>query len=298
VELAVKGPIPRRLIALLAIRAGEFVHADTLADQVWAGAPPPAARATLQSHMARLRRAVGAERIESGRAGYRLAAERSDVDAHRFVELAEKGRVAIAAGDVAAARGALDDALSLWRGPAYAEFGGFPALDSEAARLHQLRVDVRQWQFEAELAGPGAPPVTAIEAMVREHPTREGLWVLLMKALYRVGRQADALRAYQSARRFLLDELGIEPSRELREVEQMILMHDSALDPTISTTAPTAVPSETPQPPAEEIRERRTVTTAVIELPLPTVADPEASAGTFGPPPAATAFIAPMKQAA
>jgi DNA-binding SARP family transcriptional activator/tetratricopeptide (TPR) repeat protein len=276
-ELPLQGPIPRRLVALLAHRAGEFISADALADAVWAGTPPPAARATLQSHVARLRRAIGAQHIESGRAGYRLSITPADVDAHCFVALAESGRQHLSSGEAPAAKAALDKALALWRGPAYAEFSGSSVLESEAARLHHLRVDARHWQLEAGLSEPGVPPVAAIEAMVREHPTREGLWILLMKALYRAGRQADALHAYRSARRFLIEELGVEPSRELRETEQLVLTHDPSLDPSEASISPPldSDAGELPRPSAPEVRERKVVTIAAIELPIAAAVDPE-----------------------
>ncbi len=281
-ELVVHGPIPRRLVALLANRAGQFLPADTLAEELWAGSPPPAARATLQSHIARLRRAIGAGRIESSQAGYRLAIEESEVDAHRFASLTESGRRALAIGDAAAAQAWLEEALALWRGSAYVEFAGNPALEAEAARLHQLRIEARHWLLEAQVDGPGAPPVAAIEALVREHPTREGLWVLLMRALYRAGRQADALRAYRSARKFLVEELGVEPSRELRDTEQLILRQDTtldaALDPPAMPDSPSAAAWSQPENSADASTptlERRIVTVVAVELPPNRSADAE-----------------------
>jgi tetratricopeptide (TPR) repeat protein len=216
-----------------------------------------------------------------------LVVDREDVDAQEFATATEAGRRSLAAGDTEAAHASLTHALALWRGPAYAEFSGCPTLESEAARLHQLRVDARQWLLEAELAGPAAPPVAAIEALVREHPTREGLWVLLMKALYRSGRQADALKAYRRARRFLLEELGVEPSRELRDTEQLILTQDATLDGRGDEPGPAqapAPPSNTnpdrdPHHDHTELRERRVISVVALDLPTGVDLDAEDIAG-------------------
>jgi DNA-binding SARP family transcriptional activator/tetratricopeptide (TPR) repeat protein len=287
----VAGPIPRRLLALLAARPGRFVPVGALIDGVWGDDPPAAARATLQSHVARLRRALGGSgAIAAGPAGYRLAVDAADVDAFSFAAAVRDGHEALAGGDPAAAAAALSAGLALWRGPAFAEFGGCAALDAEAARLEQLRLDAVQWRIEAELAGGvSAPPVGELEALVREHPTREGLWALLMRALYRAGRQADALEAYRRARRALVEELGVEPGRQLRETERLVLAHDPSLDSPPSAPAgraavpvpgplpvtpavpePQAVPSAEP----ESAAERRSVVVAVVELPG-SAADPE-----------------------
>jgi DNA-binding SARP family transcriptional activator len=292
----VAGPIPRRLLALLAARPGRFVPVGALIDGVWGDDPPAAARATLQSHMARLRRSLGGPAaVAAGPAGYRLAVDAADVDAFTFAAAVRDGHVALAGGDPAAAAAALGAGLALWRGPAFAEFGGCAALEAEAARLEQLRLDAVAWRIEAELAaGASAAPVGELEALVREHPTREGLWALLMRALYRAGRQADALEAYRRARRALVDELGVEPGRQLRETERLVLAHDPSLDPppTASTDA-APVPAPDPEVPSaarppvpareagppehaepEPAAERRMVVVAVVELPVG-AADPE-----------------------
>ena len=287
----VPGPIPRRLLALLATRPGRFVPLGALVDIVWGDDPPAAARATLQSHVARLRRALGSSgSIAAGPAGYQLAVDAADVDAFAFAASVRYGHEALAGGDPVAAATALSAGLALWRGPAFAEFGGCATLDAEGARLEQLRLDALQWRIEAELAdGVIAPPVGELEALVREHPTREGLWALLMRALYRTGRQADALDAYRRARRALVEELGIEPGRQLRETERLVLAHDPSLDsppsaPTrrvaVSAPEPLPVPRAVPEPQAvssaepEPAAERRWVVVAVVELPGG-AADPE-----------------------
>src|SRR5215469_4857896 len=290
----IAGPIPRRLLALLAVRPGRFVPVDALIDSVWGDDPPAVARATLQSHVARLRRSLGGSAaIAAGPAGYRLVVDAADVDAFCFGAAVRDGHEALAGGDPAAAVAALAAGLALWRGPAFAEFAGCAALDAEAARLEQLRLDAVQWRIEAELAGGmSAPPVGELEALVREHPTREGLWALLMRALYRAGRQADALEAFRRARRVLVDELGIEPSRDLREVERLVLAHDPSLDaPVRKPTELAAERARQQAPPAaaqsayqqrygglpaetEPMAERRAVIVAALELPG-SAADPE-----------------------
>src|SRR5215469_1669241 len=282
----VAGPIPRRLLALLATRPGRFVPVGALIDNVWGNDPPAAARATLQSHVARLRRSLGGSAaIAAGPAGYRLVVDAADVDAFCFGAAVRDGHEALAGGDPAAAAAALAAGLALWRGPAFAEFAGCAALDAEAARLEQLRLDAVQWRIEAELAGGmSAPPVGELEALVREHPTREGLWALLMRALYRAGRQADALEAYRRARRSLVEELGVEPGRQLRETERLVLAHDPSLDSpvavalnlTVFRASQAAVPAWEPAQAAETglSAERRVVVVAMVELPGGT-ADPE-----------------------
>src|SRR5215469_12663757 len=288
-QVDVAGPIPRRLLALLATRPGRFLSVDALIDGVWGDDPPAVPRQTLQSHVARLRHSLGEPRvIVVGPAGYRLVVNAADVDAFSFIAAAEDGHRELISGDPAAATITLSAGLALWRGPAFAEFTACAALDAEAARLEQLRLDAVEWRIEAELAcGERALPVGELEALVREHPTREGLWALLMRALYRAGRQADALEAFRRARRVLVDELGIEPSRQLREVERLVLAQDPSLDPPIAVAvnpaafpAPqAAAPTREPAQPAETgfSAERRIVVVVMVELPGGT-ADPEDAA--------------------
>ena len=293
-QVDVAGPIPRRLLALLATRPGRFLSVDGLIDGLWGDNPPAAARQTLQSHVARLRHSLREPGvIVAGPAGYRLVVDATDVDAFSFMSAAEEGHRVLISGDPAAAATVLSAGLALWRGPAFAEFTARAPLDAEAARLEQLRLDAIEWRIEAELAcGESASPVGELEALVREHPTREGLWALLMRALYRAGRQADALEAYRRARRVLVTELGIEPSRELREVERLVLAHDQSLDAPVRKPAEaTAEGARQPAPPpaaesayqerhggmsaaTEPVAERRAVVVAALEL-TGSAADPE-----------------------
>jgi DNA-binding SARP family transcriptional activator/tetratricopeptide (TPR) repeat protein len=284
-QVAIAGPLPRRLLALLVARPGRFLPVGALIDGLWGDDPPAAARATLQSHVARLRRSLGESGvIAGGPAGYRLAVDAANVDAFAFVAAVQAGHRALADGNLPAAAAELSAGLALWRGPAFAEFGGCAALEAEAARLEQLRLDAVEWRIQAELASADtAPPVGELEALVREHPTREGLWALLMRALYRAGRQADALEAYRRARRALVEELGVEPGRGLREAERLVLAQDPSLDPPVAVAvnpAPQAAgPARDPAQPAQTgpSAERRTVVVAMVELPGGT-ADPEDTA--------------------
>jgi DNA-binding SARP family transcriptional activator/class 3 adenylate cyclase len=288
-QVNIPGPLPRRLLALLVTRPGRFLTVRALVDGLWGDDPPAAARATLQSHVARLRRSLGESGvIAAGPAGYRLAVDAADVDAFAFVAAVQAGHRALVGGDHPAAAAELSAGLALWRGPAFAEFSGCAALEAEAARLEQLRQDAVEWRIDAELAcADVAPPVGDLEALVREHPTREGLWALLMRAMYRAGRQSDALEAYRRARRALVDELGVEPGRQLREIERLILAQDPSLDPPVAgAVKPTVLPAPQAAAPIGELAqpaetgpsvERRTVVVTMVELPGAT-ADPEDTA--------------------
>jgi predicted ATPase/DNA-binding SARP family transcriptional activator len=206
---------PRALLALLLIRRGE-VHRDVLLDALWGEGAPAGARNTLQVYVSRLRRELGAHAIVTTASGYRL--ERGEVDADRFEELL-------------AAR-AFDEALALWRGQAFGDLRYEAFVQAEAGRLDELRLACMERRADSELAhGRHAALVSELEALVVEHPLRERLRGQLILALYRSGRQAEALAQYQAARRMLSEDLGLEPSMELKELERMILAHDPGLAP-------------------------------------------------------------------
>ena len=228
----VRGPLPRRLLALLAMTPGREVSTAALIDGLWGEDPPAAAQATLQSHIARLRRDLTTDDVvRTGRHGYLLDVEPDDVDAHRFASLVGRGSAALARGQLDEASDLLVEALRLWRGTPYAEFDGATALEADATRLTALRLDALERRISADLGRPGTPaPVAELEALVRWHPTRESFWALLMAALYRAGRQADALAAYQRARTVLADELGIDPGPALQELERLVLAQDPSLE--------------------------------------------------------------------
>ena len=217
----VGGPRAQALLVLLAVDADRVVPAASLIDRLWEGDPPEGARGALQSMISRLRGVLG-EEIESHPAGYRLAVGRGRVDALAFEELAGRGSRALAAGDPARASAILQQALALWRGPALA---GLPATGPAAgiaARLEELRRSATADRIEADLAAADASDAAGLtaelRALVTEDPLAERPRALLMRALYLVGRQADALAVYADARAQLADRLGVDPSPALEQV--------------------------------------------------------------------------------
>lgn len=238
----VRGPLPRRLLALLALSPGREVSADTLVDGLWGQDAPPGASATLQSHVARLRRDLPADVVRTGRHGYVLDVAPDDVDALLLQAELARGSAALLDRRPEEASEILAAALGLWRGTPYAEFAGCEPLEAEAERLAAIRLDALERRISADLARPGvAPPVAELEALVRWHPMRESFWALLMAAQYRAGRQGDALASYQRARETLAEELGVDPGPALQELERLILAQDPSLETIgISTFLPAA----------------------------------------------------------
>jgi predicted ATPase/DNA-binding SARP family transcriptional activator len=224
-ELELGGPKPRALLALLLVAAGRVIPAERLAEELWAGRPPPSAAGTLRSYASRLRTVLGPEAVLLARGGgYALAAEPELLDAARFERLAGAGREAVGAGAAAAAAVRFREALGLWRGRALADVAEVEPLAREAARLEEARLLAAEGRIEADLDLGRAAEVTGeLEGLVGEYPVRERLWRLLVLALYRAGRQADALAAYRRARDLLAAELGIEPGAELQELERAVL---------------------------------------------------------------------------
>jgi len=230
-RLSLGGPKPRALLALLALDVGDLVSDDRLVEELWSGAPPDSASHAIQVYVSQLRKAFGDAIVREGH-GYRLALARDAVDAERFARLAAEGHDELRAGNAAAAAGTFREALALWRGPALADFTYEPFAQSAIARLDELRFGVLEDRVDADLAlGRHAELVPEIEALVEAQPLRERPRALLMRALYLAGRQADALAAYRSARETLVEELGIEPGPELRELEAAILRQDDSLVP-------------------------------------------------------------------
>lgn len=208
-------PQQRALFALLALRSSEVVPVSSVVDCLWPDAPPATATNVVQTYVSRLRKALGDEVIVRRGVGYTL--EQATVDAAQFEAL-------LKADD-------LDAALALWRGPALADLA---LLRDEAARLDELRLLAREQLLEQELAaGRAEAVVPEAQRLVEDHPLRERLVALLMTALYAAGRQAEALDAYRAARKQLVEELGVEPGPELRDLERRILAHDESL-PTVA----------------------------------------------------------------
>ncbi len=229
--IAVGAAKQRTLLAVLLLnRSG--VSRDRLIDALWGERTPPGARNTLQVYVSSLRRVLGRAAIETTPTGYRLPLDSGSLDSERFERLLRSGSAALASGELAAAAETLAEALALWRGPAFADFRYDAFAQAEAGRLEELRLVCLEERIEAELAlGRHAALVGELEAIILEQPLRERLRGQLILALYGPGRQGDALAAYQKARRMLSNELGLEPSPELQELQRLILAHDASLAP-------------------------------------------------------------------
>ena len=226
-------PRQRTLLGLLLVHAGEVVSYDRLVEDLWDGDPPATARHTLQGYVHRLRHMLGADawRLITRPPGYQLKVSTGELDAQRFQDLATAGRRALVRDDPQAAADQLAAGLRLWRGPLLADLDEVAALEPERARLEALRLTALEDRIEADLAlGGHGGLVSELEALLADHPYRERLWGQLMLALYRSGRQADALQAFHRARQVLDEELGIEPSRWLRRRQEQILLQDAALE--------------------------------------------------------------------
>jgi DNA-binding SARP family transcriptional activator len=243
--VALGGPRQRAVLARLALVAGQVVTVDRLVDDVWAGDPPATAVNTLQSYVSLLRRALGdRQHLRREGPGYVLSVGRGELDAARFEDRVAKGRARLA-GNPAEALELFDAALAEWRGPPLADVADEDWARSAAVRWEELRLDALEARFDALLAlGRHVEAVSALERATAEHPLREGLARRLMIALYRSGRQADALRAYGRTRELLADELGLDPTPELAELQTAILNHDPEL------AAPTVAPPPPPSPTA------------------------------------------------
>ena len=228
--VALGGRRQKALLALLAVEAGRSRSIDDLVEALWSGEPSQAAATSLRSYVTRLRRSLAHDQFLSGRdGGYVLDVPASSVDVMRFETLIRDAEQAIAERRTRPARTRLREALGLWRGDPFGDIGDLPSLDVEAVRLEELRLHALELRIELDLElGESAGLVDELEALTHRYPHRERLWQSLMLALYRAGRQADALSAYHQARGRLDEELGIDPGPELQELEAAILRHDVA----------------------------------------------------------------------
>jgi predicted ATPase/DNA-binding SARP family transcriptional activator len=240
-ELPVAGAKLRALIAVLALHAGRVVPTEQLVDALWGESPPTAVRNGLQGLASKLRRALGASDLVAMRGeGYALELPADAVDVHRYEQLVASGREAAADGDLGRAAERLAEADALWRGDALADFAYEDFAAGTITRLSELRLTAIEEQLDVELRlGRHLGAIAALEELVATHPLRERLRGLLMLALYRSGRQADALRTFQDGRLLLGEELGLEPGPELRQLEAAILAQDPSLD--IQVPHPSAV---------------------------------------------------------
>ena len=247
-SVTLRGGRRRVLLACLATHAGQPVSIDRLIEAMWGNNGTDSAAATLQTYVSRIRKLLGPDgaTLQTSPGGYLLAIEPDAVDAVRF-----ERNVAAAATepDLGRRLAVLDEALALWRGPPLEEFAGAGWADEAAMRLEAVHLRALQRRFDALLALDRAEDAAGgLEPLVRAHPLDERLWAQFMLSLYRTGRQADALDAYQQVRRHLIDELGIEPGPELSELEHRILDHDPALrlSPRVLGTADRAPDSPMP----------------------------------------------------
>jgi len=272
----------RALLALLLLRAGEVVPTDRLIDALWDERAPASAQNSVHIYVSRLRKALGNGRLETRGHGYVLALEPEQLDLGRFERLLAEGRELLAGGEPERAAKTLREALALWRGPPLSDFASEPFAQGEIARLEELHLAALEERIEADLTlGSHAELVSELDALVREHPLRDRLRAQLMLALYRAGRQAEALDVYRQAHRMLADELGLEPGRRLQELERAILNQDPELDP----------PTRKPGPLATRPR-RSGVLIAIgaafsclLRLPSPPASSPATTAWGSRPPP-------------
>jgi peptide/nickel transport system substrate-binding protein len=224
------GPKQRALLAFLLLHANTVVSRDRLIDGLWGERPPPSAAESLDVYLSRLRKLVGHDRLSRQAGGYVLRVAPGELDIEQFECMVTTARQAAEAGDVARAVRELATGLALWRGPALADLAYEPFAQDEIRRLEEERLAALENRIDAELRlGYGAELVPQLEQLAAEHPERERLAAALMLALYRAGRQTDALATYQAVRRRLAAELAVEPGPELRDLEQRILRHDPTL---------------------------------------------------------------------
>ncbi|GGQ83033.1 AfsR/SARP family transcriptional regulator [Couchioplanes azureus] len=245
----------RAVLAVLASRSGSAITVDQLVDALWT-VPPRSAPQNVRQYVHQLRRVVGPQRILHRSSGYLLVVHPGERDCDRFATLAEQGRSALAAGDPAAGSGLLRQALALWRGPAFAGLDDVEPLRRESVRWQERRRAAVRARIDADLAlGRHGEVVAELSELVAEDPLHEGWRAQLMIALYRSGRQGEALQVYRDTREILAAELGLEPGKELRRLEQAVLTADPALDPprlpAVVAGAPVPVSAAAGGPPAQ-----------------------------------------------
>jgi DNA-binding SARP family transcriptional activator len=248
----------RAVLAVLVVHLGEVVSVDRLIDELWGGTPPNAAISSLQAYVSNLRRALEPDRptrtpatlLVTEAPGYALRVDGQRVDAGRFESLATAGRQTLEGGDARGALAIFDDALALWRGDVLAEFAYEPFAAPLVARLDEARAATEEARVEAllrldDLTGA----LASLGRLVTIHPLRERLRAMQITALYRAGRQAEALRAFEDARVLLAEELGVEPGPELRRLNEQVLHHDVSLAPSFGFVADAAIaPTPTTSP--------------------------------------------------
>jgi DNA-binding SARP family transcriptional activator len=252
---------PRALLALLLMHANRSVPLDRIVDELWPERPPETAAKAVQTYVSQLRKLVGEDRLEHHGHAYRLDVPEDELDAHRFERLLARGQAELAASDPEAARATLEEALELWHGRALEDVDA-PFARAAAARLEGLRLDALEARLDSELRlGRHRAVAAELERLAEREPLRERLVELAMLALYRAGRQADALALYRRVRARLVDDLGLEPGRRLLDLERAILQRDAGLD-LPGPQASAAVDATVPVPPSGR-RRRALVALAV-----------------------------------
>jgi predicted ATPase/DNA-binding SARP family transcriptional activator len=256
-------PKQRALLATLLLHAGETMPRHRLVEAVWGEAPPSSAAQSLQVYAHNLRRALGAERIETVGTGYRFVLDADELDLAQFERLLERARVAIDGGRPADAADDTRRALELWRGQALADLGEEP-IAAEAARIDDLRLDANELSVDAQLAlGAHVDVLPELERLIAAEPYRERFREQHIVALYRSGRQTDALAAYRDARRTVVDELGVEPGPALQELERAVLRQDGSLT---APARPGTGPLQLPRPATPLLGRRLEVAAAAALL--------------------------------
>jgi DNA-binding SARP family transcriptional activator len=263
--LDIGGQKQRVLLTVLVLSANQPVSRDVLVDRLWGERPPAGAQHTLEVYISRLRKALepaaGGPVVLTRPGAYVLRAAGERIDIRRFERLVGEGRRARAAGAPDRAAADLREALALWRGAPLADVNDQSFAQAEIARLEELRASAIEDRIEADLAlGCHGDVVCELEALAAAHPLRERLYQQLMIALYRCGQQTDALAVYHSARKTLVEELGIEPGPDLKRVERAILQQDISLD----APAITAIEAERPSPVAAVHRARLLTAAAAV----------------------------------
>jgi DNA-binding SARP family transcriptional activator/pimeloyl-ACP methyl ester carboxylesterase len=265
-SLGLAGARTRAVLTMLLVHANQVVSSDRLIGELWPGQPADRATGSLQVRLSELRKAFRsageADRLVTRPPGYLLRVAQAELDVLRFERLAAEGNAALASGDAATAAQRLDEALREWHGPVLADVDTMPFARLEAARLEEERLAALESRAEALLAcGRHRELIAELETLTTAHPLRERFWFQRMLALYRVGRQADALRAYRDLRAILIAELAIEPSPDLRKLQARILRQDGALEsPAQRSSAgdrPPAAPGTTGRASADAVPQTR-----------------------------------------
>ena len=235
-ELTLRSGLQRMLLAALLLRANQMVSSDQLIEDLWAARAPAGAAKALQVHVSRLRRALDWEAgagcpLATYAGGYLLRVDADQLDSVVFERLLDEGKRLVATGDPAAAADLIRQALGLWRGSPLADLTTAEFAQAEIRRLEELRLAATMERIDADLVlGADAPLIPELEALVESNPLQERLRAQLMRALYQAGRQADALAVYRETSALLREELGLEPSRQLQELERMMLRQDTTLE--------------------------------------------------------------------